>query len=106
MSATAMAFAAPLDIRHASKVKLRMNHTPEHVVQIITITPTLKSNPDGDLVLSLLNRVQTLIDGIARKRQAKRIARNRVEAYRELAKLPKRVRNDLLFGETPNDHQV
>ncbi|MNU03744.1 hypothetical protein D3C72_2478740 [compost metagenome] len=68
--------------------------------------PVRQVNADGDLVLSFLSRVQTLIDGIARKRQAKRIARNRVEAHRELAKLPKRVRNDLIFAETLIDHHV
>lgn len=106
MSAITMAFAAPQDIRRVSKVKPKMNRTPEQVAQIAAISPVRPANADGDLVLSLLSRAQALIEAIARKRQAKRIARNRVEAHRELAKLPKRVRNDLLFGETLTDHQV
>lgn len=106
MSATTMAFSAPQDIRHVSKAKPKMNRTSEHGVQIATVAPARPANTDGDFVLTFLSRVQALIDGIARRRQAKRIARNRVEAHRELAKLPKRVRNDLLFGETPIDHKV
>lgn len=106
MSATTMAFSAPQDIRHVSKVKPKMNRTPDHAVQMAKALPVRQVNADGDLVLSFLSRVQSLIDGIARKRQAKRIARNRVEAHRELAKLPKRVRNDLIFAETLIDHHV
>ncbi|NVD38910.1 hypothetical protein HT585_08590 [Ensifer sp. HO-A22] len=106
MSATTIAFAASQDIRRVSKVKPKMNRTPEHAVRMVRTLPVLKANPDGDLVLSFLSRVQSLIDSIARKRLAKRIARNRVEAHRELAKLPRRVRNDLVLGETLTDHQV
>ncbi|WP_139354007.1 hypothetical protein [Sinorhizobium sp. A49] len=106
MSATTIAFAASQDIRHVSKVKPKMNRTPEHAVRMARTLPVSKAAADGDLVLSFLSRVQQLIDGIARKRRARRIARNRVEAHRELAKLPKRVRNDLIFGETLKDHQV
>lgn len=106
MSATTLVFAAPQDIRHVSKVKPKMNRTPEQAVRMAEARPARPVNADGDLVLSLLSRVQSLIDGIARKRQEKRIARNRVEAQRELAKLPKRVRNDLIFGETLIDHHV
>lgn len=106
MSATTIAFAASQDIRHVSKVKPKMNRTPEHAVRMASTLPASKANADGDLLLSFLSRVQSLIDRIARRRQAKRIARNRVEAERELAKLPKRVRNDLIFGETLTDHQV
>ncbi|MGF6176816.1 hypothetical protein [Ensifer sp. 4252] len=106
MSATTMAFAAPQGIRRVSKVKPKMNRTPEHVVQLAKTLPVRQVNADGDLVLSFLSRVQSLIDSIARKRQAKRIARNRVEAHRELARLPKRVRNDLIFAETLIDHHV
>lgn len=106
MSATTMVFAAPQDIRHVSKVKPKMNRTPDHAVRMADALPARQANADGDLVLSLLSRVQSLIDGIARQRQEKRIARNRVEAQRELAKLPKRVRNDLIFGETLIDHHV
>lgn len=106
MSATTMVFAAPQDIRRVSKVMPKMNRTQEHAARMADALPARQTNPDGDLVLSLLSHLQSLIDGIARKRLAKRIARNRVEAHRELAKLPKRVRNDLIFGETPIDHHV
>ncbi|WP_244519856.1 MULTISPECIES: hypothetical protein [unclassified Ensifer] len=106
MSATTMVFAAPQDIQRVSKVMPKMNRTPEQAVRMADALPARQANPDGDLVLSLLSHVQSLIDGIARKRRAKRIARNRVETYRELAKLPKRVRNDVIFGETLIDHHV
>ncbi|WP_457583523.1 hypothetical protein [Ensifer canadensis] len=106
MSATTMAFTAAQDIRLVSKVKPKMNRTPDQAVQVAKALPVRQVNADGDLVLSFLARVQSLIDGIARKRQAKRIARNRVEAHRELAKLPQRVRNDLIFAETLIDHHA
>ncbi|NRP73673.1 hypothetical protein ILFOPFJJ_04586 [Ensifer psoraleae] len=54
---------------------------------------------DGDIVLALLSRARSLIDRIATRRHASNIARNRVETRRELAKLPARVRNDLLLAE-------
>lgn len=106
MSATTLVFAAPQDIRRVSKVKPKMNRTPEQAVRMAEALPARPVNADGDLVLSFLSFVQSLIDGIARKRREKRIARNRVETHRELAKLPKRVRNDLIFAETPIDHDV
>ncbi|ASY56952.1 MULTISPECIES: hypothetical protein [Sinorhizobium] len=54
---------------------------------------------DGDLVLAMLSRAQVFIERIAERRRATKLARNRVETRRQLAKLPARVRNDLLQAE-------
>ncbi|APG84873.1 hypothetical protein [Sinorhizobium americanum] len=54
---------------------------------------------DDDFVLATLSRVQILIERIANRRRAMKLARNRVETLRQLAKLPARVRNDLLQAE-------
>ncbi|MCA1405357.1 hypothetical protein I6F26_13345 [Ensifer sp. IC3342] len=65
---------------------------------------------DNDMVLAILAHVRSLIDRIATRRRANNIARNRVETRRELARLPARVRNDLLLMEqhpaTPSDRVV
>ncbi|WP_331374638.1 hypothetical protein [Sinorhizobium chiapasense] len=54
---------------------------------------------DGDIVLAILSHARSFIDRIATRRRANNLARNRVETRRELAKLPARVRNDLLLAE-------
>ncbi|ACP25621.1 hypothetical protein NGR_c18570 [Sinorhizobium fredii NGR234] len=53
----------------------------------------------GDFVLAMLSRARTLIERIANRRRATKIARNRVETRRQLAKLPAWVRNDVLQAE-------
>ncbi|MDK1373274.1 MULTISPECIES: hypothetical protein [unclassified Sinorhizobium] len=57
------------------------------------------SSSDGDMVLAILSHARSLIDRIATRRRANNVARNRVETRRELARLPARVRNDLLLAE-------
>ena len=54
---------------------------------------------DCDFVLAMLSRARALIERIAERRRAVNVARNRVETRRQLAKLPARVRNDLLQAE-------
>ncbi|MCZ4093019.1 hypothetical protein [Sinorhizobium psoraleae] len=68
-------------------------------LQLETAALPSKIAGDGDIVLALLSRARSLIDRIATRRHASNIARNRVETRRELAKLPARVRNDLLLAE-------
>ncbi|MQW90060.1 hypothetical protein [Sinorhizobium saheli] len=58
-----------------------------------------RSGDDGDMVLAMLARARSLIDRVADRRRADNVVRNRVETRRQLAKLPARVRNDLLQPE-------
>ncbi|MBB4188112.1 hypothetical protein [Sinorhizobium terangae] len=71
---------------------------PETVVRLQPETTALASG-DEDMVLAILSRARSFIDRIATRRRANNIARNRVETRRELARLPARVRNDLLLAE-------
>ncbi|MBP1882314.1 hypothetical protein [Sinorhizobium mexicanum] len=64
-----------------------------------TVAPSTIIAGDGDIVLAILSHARSFIDRIATRRRANNIARNRVETRRELAKLPARVRNDLLLAE-------
>ncbi len=59
-----------------------------------------------DMVLNALTQVIAVLDGVVRHRQQRQIARYRVEAQRELAKLPRRVRDDVMFTDSLIDHQV
>lgn len=52
-----------------------------------------------DFLLSMLSRVQVIIERIAAERRAANIDRIRVETRRQLAKLPTSVRNDLFHAE-------
>lgn len=60
---------------------------------------TRQAVDDGDFVLAMLSRARIFIERIADRRRATNVARNRVETRRQLAKLPARVRNDLLQAE-------
>ncbi|THK37197.1 hypothetical protein EHS39_15335 [Ensifer sp. MPMI2T] len=71
---------------------------PETVIRLQPETVALSSG-DDDMVLAILSHARSFIDRIATRRRANNIARNRVETRRELAKLPARVRNDLLLAE-------
>ncbi|MCA1370036.1 hypothetical protein I6F15_21870 [Bradyrhizobium sp. BRP14] len=64
-------------------------------------TGTAPQRPrDGDdIVLVVLSRARLFIERMADRRRAGNIVRNRVETRRQLAKLPARVRNDLLPAE-------
>lgn len=59
-----------------------------------------------DMVLNALTQVIAVLDGVIRQRRQRQIARYRVEAQRELAKLPRRVRDDVMFADPLIDHQV
>ncbi|WVT75187.1 hypothetical protein QM996_08945 [Sinorhizobium chiapasense] len=59
-----------------------------------------------DMVLAALNHVIAVLEGIASRRRRKQIARNRVETERELARLPQRVRDDVMFADPLIDHHV
>ena len=64
------------------------------------IDPILQSSVDeSDIVLAMLLHARSLIERIADRRRAGNVVRNRVETRRQLAKLPTRVRNDLLPAE-------
>ncbi|WEX86772.1 hypothetical protein PZN02_003102 [Sinorhizobium garamanticum] len=82
---------------------------PDTVVRLQPETVALASG-DDDMVLAILSHARSFIDRIATRRRANNIARNRVETRRELARLPARVRNDLLLMEqhpaTPSDKVV
>lgn len=56
---------------------------------------------EGDIVLTLLWHARSFIERIAERRRVGNLVRNRVETRRQLARLPSRVRNDLL----PVEHQ-
>ncbi len=60
----------------------------------------------NDMVLNALTQVIAVLDGVVRHRRERQIARNRVEARRELAKLPKRVRDDVMFADSLINHHV
>ncbi|ASY69285.1 hypothetical protein [Sinorhizobium fredii] len=60
---------------------------------------TRQADDGSDFVLSMLSRARTLIERIADRRRATKIARNRVETRRQLAKLPAWVRKDVLQAE-------
>ena len=90
--------AAPLVIA-ASKSSLCNSPASQVVVQI-------QDRRSNDMVLNTLTQVIAVLDGVVRQRREKQIARNRVEARRELAKLPKRVRDDVMFADPLINHQV
>ena len=54
---------------------------------------------EADIVLAMLWHARSLIERIAERRRAGNLVRNRVETRRQLARLPARVRNDLLPAE-------
>ncbi len=58
------------------------------------------------MVLNALTQVIAVLDGVVRQRRQRQIARYRVEAQRELAKLPRRVRDDVMFADSLINHQV
>lgn len=90
--------AAPFVIA-ASKSSLCNSPASQVVVQI-------QHRRSNDMVLNTLTQVIAVLDGVVRQRREKQIARNRVEARRELAKLPKRVRDDVMFADPLINHQV
>lgn len=97
MSAAALVIAA-------SKSSLCNSPASQVVVQI-------QDRRSNDMVLNTLThntltQVIAVLDGVVRQRREKQIARNRVEARRELAKLPKRVRDDVMFADPLINHQV
>ncbi|OCO98967.1 MULTISPECIES: hypothetical protein [unclassified Ensifer] len=92
MSAAQLAVAAPGS-------SLCNNSLSQAVVQ----SPHRRSN---DMVLNALTQMIAVLDGVVRQRREKQIARNRVEARRELAKLPKRVRDDVMFADPLINHHV
>jgi hypothetical protein len=92
MSAAALVIAA-------SKSSLCNSPASQVVVQI-------RDRRSNDMVLNTLTQVIAVLDGVVRQRREKQIARNRVEARRELAKLPKRVRDDVMFADPLINHQV
>jgi hypothetical protein len=59
----------------------------------------LQAADDSDFLLAMLSRAHLMIERIAARRRAANVARNRVEARRQLAKLPAWVSNDLLHEE-------
>ncbi|HEV7306464.1 hypothetical protein [Ensifer sp.] len=65
-----------------------------------------KHRRSNDMVLNALTQMIAVLDGVARQRREKQIARNRVEARRELARLPQRVRDDVMFADSLINHQV
>ncbi|MGE6785675.1 hypothetical protein ACQKGL_24455 [Ensifer adhaerens] len=83
----------------ASKSSLRNSRLPQAVVK-------KEHSRSNDMVLNALNQMIAVLDGVARQRREKQIARNRVEARRELAKLPKRVRDDVMFADPLINHHV
>lgn len=92
MSATQLVIATPnSSLRNSAGLRMAVEN------------PQLGSN---DMVLTALTRLITLLGGVARRRRQRQIARNRVEARRELAKLPKRVRDDVMFTDPPINHHV
>lgn len=92
MSAAALVIAA-------SKSSLCNSPASQVVVQI-------QDRRSNDMVLNTLTQVIAVLDGVVRQRREKQIARNRVEARRELAKLPKKVRDDVMFADPLINHQV
>ncbi|WP_429807417.1 hypothetical protein [Ensifer sp. B1-9] len=60
----------------------------------------------NDMVLTALTQMIAVLDGVVRQRRERQIARNRVEAQRELAKLPQRVRDDVMFADPLINHHV
>lgn len=83
----------------ASKSFLRNNAPSQAVVKS-------KHSRSNDMVLNALTHMIAVLDGVARQRREKLVARNRVEARRELAKLPKRVRDDVMFADPLINHHV
>lgn len=83
----------------ASKSSLSNSPASQGVVQI-------KHRRSNDMVLNALTQMIAVLDGVVRQRREKQIARNRVEARRELAKLPKRVRDDVMFADPLINHHV
>ena len=83
----------------ASKSSLRNSCLPQAVVK-------KEHRRSNDMVLNALNQMIAVLDGVARQRREKQIARNRVEARRELAKLPKRVRDDVMFADPLINHHL
>lgn len=82
---------------------------PDTVIRLQPETAA-PSSGDDDMVLAILSHARAFIDRIATRRRANNVARNRVETRRELARLPARVRNDLLLMEqhpaTPSDRVI
>lgn len=83
----------------ASKSSLRNSRLPQAVVK-------KEHSRSNDMVLNALNQMIAVLDGVARQRREKQIARNRVEARHELAKLPQRVRDDVMFADPLINHHV
>ncbi|WDZ78706.1 hypothetical protein PWG15_09540 [Ensifer adhaerens] len=83
----------------ASKSSLCNSPVSPVVVQI-------EHRRSNDMVLNALTQMIAVLDGVARQRREKQIARNRVEARRELARLPKRVRDDVMFADPLINHHV
>ncbi|ASY63440.1 hypothetical protein SJ05684_c19980 [Sinorhizobium sojae CCBAU 05684] len=54
---------------------------------------------NGDFLLSMLSRVQVMIERVVAERRAAKIDRVRVKTRRQLARLPAWVRNDLFPAE-------
>lgn len=83
----------------ASKSFLRNSPPPQAMVKS-------KNSRSNDMVLNALTQMIAVLDGVARQRREKLVARNRVEARRELARLPKRVRDDVMFADSLINHHV
>jgi hypothetical protein len=66
-------------------------------------TASQRPHEGVDIVLQVLSRAQLIIERMADRRRAGNVVRNRVETRRQLAKLPVRVRNDLLPAEQQPD---
>lgn len=60
----------------------------------------------NDLVIVALARLIAVLGRVARRRRRRQIVRNRVETQRELARLPKRVRDDVMFADPLINHNV
>lgn len=61
--------------------------------------PQSSGDAKGDILLSMLSRMQVMIERVVAERRAANIDRVRVDTRRQLAKLPESVRNDLFPAE-------
>ncbi|OAP42758.1 hypothetical protein AU381_16485 [Sinorhizobium glycinis] len=99
--------ALTLAIDNAAATARRISGTPivNNGVQIMDVSGPhpddviRQAGDDGDFVLAMLSRARIFIERVAARRRATNVARTRVETRRQLAKLPTRVRNDLLQAE-------
>ncbi|RVH31529.1 hypothetical protein [Sinorhizobium meliloti] len=88
-----------------SALTLAINNGAPHERPAPSAAPTgraprqARSIDEGDIVLAMLWHARSLIELIAERRRAGNLVRNRVETRRQLARLPARVRNDLLPAE-------